>query len=483
MRQEEHDTLILRPGRPTGGLFGKSLTVGPYQVGIVVRDGELQPPFSEGAMRLPRGHQVETYVASTAPFNLVFWLADPGDPARPAQGISLNQPALTADGLPVTGRIELTLSVTSEYTSRLLRLRRMGQHEIRASDVSNAIKGELVAKVLALELHRYTSDELRGNRAPLQDIYGSINTELASTISGYGLRLDNFNVSWGLTLQEREHIKEARHRSAIRDIEREGELEQARLRREPARNAETIEQASPPHSETSDEPPTDADSGDDGGRGFGGPSEPGNQGEQPRGSRDPRWILAIAVVVIAGLAGALLYFTVLDSSSASPEDPPTATVGPTPIPFQDNNCSNFETQSEAQDYFERAGGPDLDPHRLDTDGDGIACEGYFPDRLPTDSSSPSIRSNTLTPVPTPASTATPPVASQPIVINVSIPAPMQTPYAVPTPTVTPHPTTSTTPAPTAVPIADGHTASDDFHHPCANPRINTNSHVSTTCQG
>ena len=451
MRQEEHDTLILRPGRPTGGLFGKSLTVGPYQVGIVVRDGELQPPFSEGAMRLPRGHQVETYVASTAPFNLVFWLADPGDPARPAQGISLNQPALTADGLPVTGRIELTLSVTSEYTSRLLRLRRMGQHEIRASDVSNAIKGELVAKVLALELHRYTSDELRGNRAPLQDIYGSINTELASTISGYGLRLDNFNVSWGLTLQEREHIKEARHRSAIRDIEREGELEQARLRREPARNAETIEQASPPHSETSDEPPTDADSGDDGGRGFGGPSKPGNQGVQPRGAWDPRWVLALAVVTIVGLAGALLYFTVFNSSPDSSEETPTAIGGHTPTPVQDYNCSDFGTQSEAQDYFERAGGPDLDPHRLDTDGDGIACEGYFPDRLPTDSSSPSIRSNTLTPVPSPASTATPPVASQPIVINVSIPAPMQTPYAVPTPTVTPHPTTSTTPAPTAVP--------------------------------
>ena len=68
----------------------------------------MQPPFSEGARRLPKGSEIETYVASTAPFNLVFWLDDPGDPARPAQGISLDQPVLTADGLPVTGRIELT---------------------------------------------------------------------------------------------------------------------------------------------------------------------------------------------------------------------------------------------------------------------------------------------------------------------------------------------------------------------------------------
>ena len=453
MRQEEHDTLILRPGRPTGGLFGKSLTVGPYQVGIVVRDGELQPPFSEGSIGIPRGRHVETYVASTAPFNLVFWLDDPGDPAGPAQGFSLDQPVLTADGQPVTGRIELTLSATPEHAARLLRLRIMGHHEIRASDVSNAIKGELVAKVLALELHRYTSDELRGNRAPLQDIFGSTKTELASTIAGYGLRLDNFNVSWGLTLQEREHIKEARHRSAIRDIEREGELEKARGRGEPARNAETIEQAPTPPSEPADEPPTDADSGGGDERGFGGPSEPDNQGVQPRGSWNPGWVLAVAVVIIGGLAVALLYFTVFNSSPDSSEETPTAIGAPTPAPVQYYNCSDFGTQSEAQDYFERAGEPDLDPHRLDTDGDGIACEGYFPDRLPTDSSPSSTRSITPTAMPTPASTAKPLVASQPIVINVSIPTPMQAPTAVPTPPVTPHPISVTTAVTTSAPTA------------------------------
>ena len=153
-------------------------------------------------------------------------------------------------------------------------------------------------------------------------------------MSGFGLRLDNFNVSWGLTLQEREHIKEARHRSAIRDLEREGELEEARWRREPARNSETIEQAPPPPSGTASEPPTDADSKDGAGRDFGGPSEPGNQGEQPRGAWDPRWVLALAVVAIVGLAGGLLYFTGLDSSSDSPEESSTATQpvasGPTP---------------------------------------------------------------------------------------------------------------------------------------------------------
>jgi endonuclease YncB( thermonuclease family) len=38
----------------------------------------------------------------------------------------------------------------------------------------------------------------------------------------------------------------------------------------------------------------------------------------------------------------------------------------------DRDCSDFDTQPEAQRFFERAGPGD--PHRLDGDGDGVACE-------------------------------------------------------------------------------------------------------------
>ena len=235
------------------------------------------------------------------------------------------------------------------------------------------------------------------------------------------------------------------------------------MRGEPATSVEAIEQAPPPHSETADEPPTSVDSGDGGGRDGRGLSEPDNQGEQARGPIEPGWVLALAVLVIGGLASVVLYFTVFNSPSASPDETPTAIGGPTPVQIQDYNCSDFGMQSEAQDYFDRAGGPDLDPHRLDTDGDGIACEEYFPDRLPAPSPPASTRSNTRTPVPTVASTATPPVASQPIIINVSIPTPMQTPTAVPTPTITPIPTVAVTltippasiPTPTSVILARG----------------------------
>lgn len=40
----------------------------------------------------------------------------------------------------------------------------------------------------------------------------------------------------------------------------------------------------------------------------------------------------------------------------------------------DQNCSDFASQEEAQTFYESAGGPDNDPHQLDFDSDGVACE-------------------------------------------------------------------------------------------------------------
>ncbi len=40
----------------------------------------------------------------------------------------------------------------------------------------------------------------------------------------------------------------------------------------------------------------------------------------------------------------------------------------------DRDCGDFLTQKEAQAFFKAAGGPFSDPHRLDGDDDGIACE-------------------------------------------------------------------------------------------------------------
>jgi len=40
----------------------------------------------------------------------------------------------------------------------------------------------------------------------------------------------------------------------------------------------------------------------------------------------------------------------------------------------DRDCGEFANQAEAQAFYVAAGGPARDPHRLDRDGDGIACE-------------------------------------------------------------------------------------------------------------
>lgn len=41
---------------------------------------------------------------------------------------------------------------------------------------------------------------------------------------------------------------------------------------------------------------------------------------------------------------------------------------------QDRNCGDFGSAAEAQRFFLASGGPSSDPHNLDGDGDGAACE-------------------------------------------------------------------------------------------------------------
>lgn len=49
--------------------------------------------------------------------------------------------------------------------------------------------------------------------------------------------------------------------------------------------------------------------------------------------------------------------------------------GPSRIGAADaKNCSDFSTHAEAQHFYEAEGGPESDPHRLDRDSDGVACE-------------------------------------------------------------------------------------------------------------
>lgn len=45
-----------------------------------------------------------------------------------------------------------------------------------------------------------------------------------------------------------------------------------------------------------------------------------------------------------------------------------------PAAAGDKDCSDFKTWRQAQKFYKKNGGPKRDPHRLDADRDGIACE-------------------------------------------------------------------------------------------------------------
>lgn len=52
-----------------------------------------------------------------------------------------------------------------------------------------------------------------------------------------------------------------------------------------------------------------------------------------------------------------------------------AVVGAKPVAAsRDRDCADFSSQAQAQRFYKKHGGPKRDPHRLDADRDGIACE-------------------------------------------------------------------------------------------------------------
>lgn len=85
----------------------------------------------------------------------------------------------------------------------------------------------------------------------------------------------------------------------------------------------------------------------------------------------------IAAAVIGGGAVALIN-NANKTSTQVPTPSPTVQSSPTPrspkptVSGGDKDCTDFATHAEAQAFFEAAGPGD--PHRLDRDGDGIACE-------------------------------------------------------------------------------------------------------------
>lgn len=49
-------------------------------------------------------------------------------------------------------------------------------------------------------------------------------------------------------------------------------------------------------------------------------------------------------------------------------------IASAPAAAADKDCSDFRSWRAAQNFYKNHGGPRRDPHRLDADRDGIACE-------------------------------------------------------------------------------------------------------------
>ena len=230
------DNIVLTWVEPKGGL----VTAWPNQIAIIIRDGKVVDVFTEDTRSVRPGilsrSKVQAFIAYATPFSLTFRLEDEyrifdGEDDIPLDGI-----VLTADGHSVTAQIGMTFSVDRLKADLLLRLSPTGR-PVSKYDIGTAIKGELMAKVLALDIRNYTAEELRGNETLLRSLYQSLRRELDSTLSNYGLRLDNFYANWGLTTPEEDRLAEHEHQRHLRDLERQQEL-QRKAREEEEHRAE-----------------------------------------------------------------------------------------------------------------------------------------------------------------------------------------------------------------------------------------------------
>ena len=69
-------------------------------------------------------------------------------------------------------------------------------------------------------------------------------------------------------------------------------------------------------------------------------------------------LVSILIGLVVGLGGLIAFGSVGGAAQA----------------VVDRDCSDFGTQAAAQQFFIGAGGPQSDPHGLDADGNGVACE-------------------------------------------------------------------------------------------------------------
>jgi hypothetical protein len=80
-------------------------------------------------------------------------------------------------------------------------------------------------------------------------------------------------------------------------------------------------------------------------------------------------LAGLALVGVGGVAGVALRSSDNNASVLKSDSVPQTTHS---APVGDRDCGDFSTHDEAQVFFDSQGPGD--PHKLDRDGDGVACE-------------------------------------------------------------------------------------------------------------
>jgi len=192
--------------------LGKKVTVGPYELVVIMRNGEVTEIFEEGQIKtlgvrdsLKRlggfGPELSVMVVDTSPFILTYWLDNPDVKRHREVEDSFDIPVLTKDSKQISAQVNLTFIVSSDKPHLLMRMMH-GSESITKNEIGNYIGDEFLAKSLSREVSKYNSSDLRGNDDLLQQIWNQADMQLDSTLKSYGLNLENIYINWGLVPEE-----------------------------------------------------------------------------------------------------------------------------------------------------------------------------------------------------------------------------------------------------------------------------------------
>ena len=214
-RRQGRYTVLGKIGKDDRKGFRQRVQANADEIVIVRKNGQVTDVYSEDS-KPTKSSGVEVFKVTKTRFNIVFWLGDEDTLATNNKNFTFGLPVLSKDGQIIPARINLWLEVDEDLAENTLLLLR-GQDSLNRYDIANEIREDLLGKVLALELNQYTFDELRGNRDLLEELGKSIQREITTSISQFGLRVQDYSINWGLTLAERAAIEQQRHEANLQN--------------------------------------------------------------------------------------------------------------------------------------------------------------------------------------------------------------------------------------------------------------------------